>query len=71
MGESVKSEKVLTNENKYVNNCKIQSENETIRMLEALSQKMRSEIEEEKCDLIDTCYISKTRMGSCPCELFR
>jgi hypothetical protein len=72
MREGIKLDKVPTNDCDNAFNLRnITLENETIRILDALSKKIRPEPEEEICTLKDTCYVGKTKMGSCPCEFYR
>jgi hypothetical protein len=72
MRKVIKPEKVLANENNNAYNAdKFESINGTLKNLEDLSKTKRFESEQETCSLKDTCFIGKTKMGSCPCELYR
>jgi hypothetical protein len=72
MHYSPKFEKILDDKNDNFNNShKFESINGTLKNLEDLVKTKRFETEKETCALKDTCYIGKTQMGSCPCELYR
>ena len=72
MRGDVKAEKILPNEHNNIlalHGCN--KEIEAIRILAALSIKIRLKNEEESCNLKDSCYTAKYKMGPCPCELYR
>ncbi len=55
-------------------------ETEMLKILDSLSEQIRllenkeatTDLTEEfDCDFKDTCYVAKSKMGPCPCELYR
>jgi hypothetical protein len=72
MRGDVKADKILPNEhNNSVNLHSYDKETEAIKILDALSIKTKLKNEEESCNLKDSCYTAKYKMGPCPCELYR
>ena len=72
MGESIKPNKGPTNENGNASNLyDSEPERETIKDLEAFIKEIELENKDADCNLQDSCYIAKNRMGQCPCELYR
>jgi hypothetical protein len=74
MKEGIKIERILSNEDVTA------SENETTKILEALSKKIAllenlgftyNAIEENCCIHKNECYTTNYKMGECPCELYR
>jgi succinate dehydrogenase/fumarate reductase-like Fe-S protein len=71
MREGSNPDKVLPNRHDNAfNSYNFETDNETIRVIDALSKKIKPEIE-ETCNFRFTCYVGKTKMGSCPCELYK
>lgn len=81
MQESLKIDRNLTNKHDYsLNNYGLSNETELLRILEALSEKIKileniettsNETKINDCNFKDDCYVAKSKMGSCPCELYR
>jgi hypothetical protein len=44
---------------------------ETIGALDIFSKKMKTENAEKPCEFEDSCFISRSKMGRCPCECYR
>ena len=72
MEESIKPNKGLTNENDNASDLyDSEPERETIKVLEAFSKEIELENKDVDCNLKNSCYIAKNKMGQCPCELYR
>jgi hypothetical protein len=80
MPEGFKTDKNLVNLDNSLDNIYWDSEPDKLRLLEAMSEKLKllennkaalSIRKEDDCYFKDDCYIAKSKMGSCPCELYR
>ncbi len=55
------------------------NETEILALLDSISEKIRlleknhstNAVEMVNCNFKDTCYAAKSKMGPCPCELYR
>jgi hypothetical protein len=79
MQEGVNGVKNLTKNAENLNKTNFK-EAEIINLIQALEQKIRflenknayeKAIDNEHCSFKDTCYTVRSKMGSCPCELYR
>jgi hypothetical protein len=73
MQEGTKKEKILASDLDNVFNAPgyDKATTETIRLLDTFSDENRLENEKKPCDFEDSCFIAKSKMGSCPCECYR
>ena len=81
MREGFKPDKNLTNKpDNLLDEYSFDKEAEMSKILDALSEKIKllenkeaalNVKENDNCNFYHTCYVAKTKMGSCPCELYR
>ena len=81
MEEGLKTDKNLENKTENVpEDLTLDNETETLKLLEALSEKIKllekmeappKITEKSNCDFKHSCYVAKSKMGPCPCELYR
>ena len=81
MQESFKIGNLLTNKlDDFLSEHSFDKETDLLKILEALSEKLKllenkkdtpNFTEKDNCNFKHTCYVSKSKMGSCPCELYR
>jgi hypothetical protein len=81
MSESFKIDKNLTNKlDNLDDDLNFDRETKVLKLLEALSEKIKllenkgntsNVTKKDNCDFKHTCYVAKSKMGPCPCELYR
>ena len=79
MQEGLKTDKNLTNKLDNLLNEYSFDKMEMFKILDALSEKLKllenrgapNVKEEDNCSFKHTCYIAKTKLGLCPCELYK
>jgi hypothetical protein len=81
MQEGLKTDKNLSNKtDDFHDDVPFDNETEILKLLEALSEKIKflenlegtpKIAEKANCDFKHTCYAAKSKMGPCPCELYR